>query len=94
MPKLTVQVRTHDNLLKLLAASESHAWVVGSDKENFITNVQIVNWDGTQMIEGVFDPASPRRKDDGRLILQYFDARIVNCGVSFASQNPVQYIQE
>jgi hypothetical protein len=91
VPKLSVQVRTHDNLLELLASGESPAWVIAGDRVPRITNVQVVNWDGTQMIEGVFDPES-RRREDGRLVLRFFDAHIANCRVAFDGQNPVRYI--
>jgi hypothetical protein len=92
MARLTVQVRTHDSLLELLANGESPAWVIAGDRVPRITNVQFINWDGTQMIEGVFDPVSPRR-EDGRLVLRSFDAHIVNCRVTFDGQNPVRYIE-
>lgn len=92
MAKRTVQVRTHDNLLELLANGESPAWVIAAEKGQQLTNVQVINWSGTQMIDAVFDPASPRR-DDGRLILRYFDAHFVNCNVQFDGQNPVRYIE-
>ena len=92
MPKLTVQVRARDNLMKLLAAGESPAWVISADKEPLLTNVQVVNWDGTQRIKAVYDPASSRR-EDGRLVLRFFDGRIVNCDVQFDGQNPVRYIE-
>ena len=82
MPKLTVQVRTHDNLLELRAHGESPAWVIAANKQSQITDVQVVNWNGTQMVEAVFAPDSPRR-DDGRLILRLLDARIVNCNLNF-----------
>jgi len=93
MPKLTVQVRTHDNLLDLLAQSESPAWVVAKDREPRITHVQVVNFDGTQMIEGVYDRVASERRDDGRLIIRFLDGRIVNCDVSFNVQNPVRFVE-
>jgi hypothetical protein len=43
------------------------------------------------MIEGVFDPESPR-SENRRLVLRFFDAHIVNCRVTFDVQNPVRYI--
>jgi hypothetical protein len=52
MTKLTLQVRTADNLLDLLAKSESAAWVVAEDKVQRITHIQIVNFEGTRIIEG------------------------------------------
>lgn len=92
MPKLTVQVRTRGNLLKLLAAGESPAWVVAEDREPKLTHVQVVNFDGTQMIEGVYDRTSKRR-EDGRLVIRFLDGRISNCVVKFSSQNPVRFIK-
>jgi hypothetical protein len=69
MEKLTLQVRTNDNLLDLLAKSESAAWVVAEDKIQKITHIQVVNFRGTQMIEGEFDRSASYRIEDGRLVL-------------------------
>lgn len=91
MPKLTLQVRTRDNLLDLLAKSESAAWKVADDKLEQITHVEIVNFDGTQMIRGVFDRNASYRVDD-RLVIKFLEGKIVNCNVEFQSQNPVHYV--
>ncbi|PLZ93638.1 hypothetical protein CEN44_02700 [Fischerella muscicola CCMEE 5323] len=32
------------------------------------------------------------RRDDGRLVVKFLDAHIVNCSVQFDGQNPVRYI--
>lgn len=90
--KLIVQVRTHDDLRQLLAAGESPAWVISAEREQSITHVRIVNFEGTQMIEGVFDRNGSLRREDGRLVLRFLDGRIVNCNVQF-DQNPVCYIK-
>ncbi|QSJ15571.1 hypothetical protein JYQ62_27645 [Nostoc sp. UHCC 0702] len=92
MPKVIVQVRTRDNLLKLLAQGESQAWVIAEEKAQKITHVQVVNFDGTQMIEGIFDREASWRMNDGRLVLKFLDGCILNCQVKFDSQNPVRYI--
>lgn len=96
MPKLTLQVRTRDNLLELLAKNQTGDWIVGKDRIEQITHVQVVNFDGTQMIEGVFDrnasfydPSNPKR-----LLVKFIDGCIVNCNVKFSSENPVSYIPE
>ena len=94
MPKLTLQVRTRDNLLDLLAKGESQAWIVAEDKVHKITHVQVVNFDGTQMIEGVFDRNATNRRDDGRLVVKFMNGHIVNCNVQFDGQNPVRYIED
>ncbi|NEQ66651.1 MAG: hypothetical protein F6K21_14315 [Symploca sp. SIO2D2] len=92
MPKLTLQVRTRDNLLELLARGESAAWIIAEDKFHRITHIQVVNFEGTQMIEGLFDHNASFRRDHGRLVVKFKDAHIINCNVQFDSQNPVRYI--
>jgi hypothetical protein len=93
MPKLTVQVRTRDDLRDLLASGESPAWVISEERQQQVTHVQVVNFEGTQMIEGVLDRNGSGRRDDNRLILSLLDGRIVNCSVQFDGQNPVRYIE-
>ena len=93
MPKLTLQVRTRKNLLDLLARGESPAWVVAPDREPLLTHVEIVNFDGTQMIQGVYDRSGSTRRDDGRLIVRFLDGHIVNCRVEFAGRNPVRFTE-
>lgn len=92
MANLTLQLRTRDNLLELLAAGQSHAWVVGADSESRITHVQIVNFEGTQMIEGEYNRTASHRREDGRLVVAFRDAHIVNCEVNFDGQNPVRLL--
>ncbi len=59
-----------------------------------ITHVQVVNFDGTQMIEGVFARNASNRRDDGRLVVKFLNGQIVNCNVQFDGQNPVRYIED
>ncbi len=97
MAKLTLQVRTKDNLLELLAKNETGDWKVGNQKIPKITHVQVVNFAGTQMIEGVFDRNESYYLDptnDNRFLVKFLDGRIVNCNVQFTSDNPVRYISE
>jgi hypothetical protein len=95
MPKYTLQVRTGDNLLELLAQNQTGDWIVAKSKIEQITHIQVVNWDGTQMIEAVFDRNASFYLDppnDKRLVVKFLDGRIVNCNVQFTSDNPVHYI--
>ncbi len=92
MQKLTIQVRTADNLLDLLKAQKSGCWVIAQAKEQEITHVEIVNFDGSQKIEAVFDLESSERLEDGRFIIGFVDACIRNCSVSFDGRNPVRYL--
>lgn len=95
MPKVTLQVRTRDSLLEVLAKNESRAWVVSKDKVQQITHVQVVNFEGTQMIEGVFDRNASHYvviENKERLVIRFLDGRIVNCNVEFNGENPVHYV--
>ena len=94
LPTLTVQVRTRPNLLEVLANEESPAWVIAPKRQSHIAQVQVVNWDGTQMVKGEFDRKSSRRTD-GRLILRFLNACIVNCRVDCDDQerHPVRSIE-
>ncbi|MEY2859511.1 MAG: hypothetical protein RLZZ74_3827 [Cyanobacteriota bacterium] len=91
MTKLTIQVRTADNLLDLLKANRSGNWVVAHGKEQEISDGEIVNFDGTQKIEGTFDYEKSHRLDDDRLVIAFKDACICNCNVNFNGRNPVRY---
>jgi hypothetical protein len=91
MTKLIIQVRTADNLLDLLKANKSGNWVVAQGKEQEITDVEIVSFDGTQKIESTFDISNSFRLDDGRLAIGFTNACIRNCSISFDGQNPVRY---
>lgn len=85
MPKYTLRVRTGDNLLELLAQNQTGDWIVARSKIEQITHVQVVNWDGTQMIEGVFDRNASYYLDapnDNRLLVKFLDGRIVNCNIA------------
>jgi hypothetical protein len=95
MPKMTLQVRTRNNLLELLAKNESGAWVVGKSKVEQISHVQVVNFEGTQMIEGIFDRNSSFYTEEfgqDRLVIKFLDGRIINCDIEFNGENPVRYV--
>lgn len=91
MTKLTIQVRTADNLLDLLRANKSGNWVVAQGKEQEITDVEIVSFDGTQRIEDPFDAENSFRLDDGWLMIAFTNACIRNCSINFDGRNPVRY---
>lgn len=97
MPKLILQVRTGDNLLELLAKNETGDWIVGKEKIHHITHVQVLNWAGTQMIEGVFDRNASyylAPPNDDRLMVKFLDGRIVNCKVEVGGRFAFRYIEE
>jgi hypothetical protein len=91
MTKLTIQVRTADNLLDLLRDNKSGNWVVAQGKEQEIAAVEIVSFDGTQKIEGTFDIENSFRLDDSRLVIAFTNACIRNCSINLDGRNPVRY---
>ena len=91
---LTLQLRTHDNLLELLAAGESPAWVIAIERVSRIGQVHIINFNGTQRIEAAFDSAASTWRSDRRLIVRFHTGRLVNCKVEFHGRNPVEYPDE
>lgn len=94
--KYIIRVRTRNNLLDLLKEGKSAAWKVGKHRVNKICKVQIINWDGTQMLESSYDTSTSERIKDGRLIIAFSkkDARIVNCdpAITWRGENPVNYM--
>ena len=93
MPKLILRLRTRHDLREILAAEESPAWRIADEKNEQITHVQIVAFDGKQMIEGVFDRTGSYRREDGDLVVKFLDGRIVNCHTEFDGRNPVRYLE-
>jgi hypothetical protein len=75
----------------VLKAGKSGYWIVAQGKEQEITDVKIVNFDGTQKLEGAIDTENCFRLDDSRLLIAFTDGCIRNCNISFDTQNPVRY---
>ena len=97
MPKLTLQVRTRDDLLELLAQNQTGYWIVSRSRIEQITHVEVVNFEGTQMIEAVFDRKASCYLDppnDNRLLVKFLGGRIVNCNIKFKGENPVRYLED
>ena len=92
----TIRLRTSDNLLDLLSKGESWAWKVSKERLKKVSHVQVVNFDGTQMIEGEHGESydDPREGNEHDAVVVFKNARIVNCDVEFSSRNPVGYIKE
>jgi len=97
VPKLILQVRTRGNLLELLAKNQTGDWIVAKEKIHHITHIQVLNWEGTQMIEGVFDRNASyylAPPDDNRLVVKFLDGRIVNCNVKVGYPFALRYLEE
>ncbi|MBD1804089.1 hypothetical protein H6F98_01185 [Microcoleus sp. FACHB-SPT15] len=97
MPKLILQVRTKDNLLELLAKNQTGDWIVAKEKTHHITHIQVLNWEGTQMIEGIFDRNASyylTPPNANRLLVKFLDGRIVNCKVKVGDPYALRYLEE
>jgi hypothetical protein len=92
--RVTLRVRTRHDLGEILAESESPAWRIAKRREALIARVHVVSFDGRQRIEGLFDREGSQRREDGRLIVRFSNARIVACDVRFDSRNPVRYVED
>jgi hypothetical protein len=88
---VTVRLRTKNDLPTLLQNGESPAWRIAHKREVTIAMVEIVRFDGTQMIVGRFDPNGSWREKSGRLVVRFTGGRIAPCDVEFRSRNPVGY---
>ena len=94
MRYLTLRLRTRRDLSEVLRNGESPAWKIGRKAEPKIEKVEIVKFDGTEMIKAKFDPAASKRRADGRLIVRFTQGRIVPCKIKFPSRNPLRYIPD
>lgn len=91
---MIIQVRTHDDLAAIRQTQESPAWIVDAEGEKQLTRVRVVNFEGTAMIEGDYDPERSYRRPDGRLVLALRNISAIQpCRISFPSRNPVSYHQ-
>jgi uncharacterized protein (TIGR02145 family) len=88
---MIIKLRTRDDLMQLLKSGKSESWVVSEDKENQITNVEIYQFDGNQVLKGTFDKTKSSRTEKGRLIVGFNNAKIEKCNYKWSGQNPVNY---
>jgi hypothetical protein len=92
MEEFALQLRTRNELGAILRHGESPAWTISRKKQPRLATIRIVNFAGTEMIEGRFDPERSHRRPDGRLVVAFTRAHIRECVVSFDTRNPVRYV--
>ena len=90
---MILRIRTNDNLDKLLKEGKSAAWVVASEKEKEIKQVEIYQFDGKRVLKGAYDEKkSSRRKEDNRLIVAFKNGAIQTADLKWKGQNPINYV--
>lgn len=96
MSKLTVRVRTRDDLTQLLKEGGSCCWKIGKFREPNLDKVEVYNWDGSLVIKGEYDSTTRKRNEDNRLYLGFKNAKIetVNPPLKWHGQNPVNYVED
>lgn len=96
MSKLTVRVRTRDDLIQLLKEGGSCCWKVGKFREPNLDKVEVYNWDGSLVIRGEYDIITSKRTENNRLYLGFKNAKIeaVNPPLKWHGQNPVNYVED
>jgi hypothetical protein len=88
---MKIQIRTKDDLVKLLSEGISYAWRVNKGRLNSITEVEIYNFNGNAKIVGSFDREKTKVLDNGRVAVAFTDAKIEPCEFKWVGQYPIKY---
>lgn len=96
MSKLTVRVRTKDDLIQLLQQGGSGWWKLDKFREENLTNIEVYNWDGSLVIKAEYEAQISQRNENNRLYLGFKNAKIetVNPPLKWQGRNPVNYVEE
>jgi hypothetical protein len=88
---MKIQIRTKNDLVKLLSEGVSAAWRVNKGRLYSITEVEIYNFSGNARIVGTFDRDNTKVLDNGRVAVAFTDAKIEPCEFKWVGQNPIKY---
>jgi hypothetical protein len=91
---MKIQIRTKDDLVKLLSEGISYAWRVNKGHLNSITEVEIYNFNGNAKIVGSFEREKTKVLDNGRVAVAFNNAKIESCEFKWIGQNPIKYISD
>lgn len=96
MSKLTVRVRTRDNLTQLLKEGGSGWWTIAKFRDTNLGQIEVYNWDGTLVIKAEYNPQTSQRNENNKLYLGFKNAKIeaVNPPLKWHGQNPVNYVED
>jgi len=88
---LQIQIRTKDDLVKLLSEGFSYAWRINKSRLSSITEVEIYNFSGNTKIVGVFDRDKIKVLENGRVAVAFINAKIEPCEFKWVGQYPIKY---
>lgn len=88
---MKIQIRTKEDLAKLLNEGVSAAWRINKERLNKITDVEIYNFSGNARIVGTFDRDNTKVLDNGRVAVAFTNAEIEPCDFKWVGQNPIKY---
>lgn len=88
---MLIQIRTKDDLVKLLIEGISYAWRINIGRLNNITEVEIYNFSGKAKIVGTFDRENTKVLENGRVAVAFKNAHIEQTDLKWTGQNPIKY---
>jgi hypothetical protein len=88
---MKIQIRTKEDLVKLMSEGVSAAWRVNKGRLNSITEVEIYNFSGNARIVGTFDRDNTKVLDNGRVAVAFTNGKIEPCEFKWVGQNPIKY---
>lgn len=89
---MTLQLRTNDDLIKVLSEGISSPWKINLERLKQLTHVEIYSFDGNARIIGTFDLDKTRILSDGkRVAIAFKDAKIEQCEIRWVGFSPVRY---
>lgn len=88
---MLIQIRTKDDLVKLLSEGISYAWRINKSRLTSITEVEIYNFSGNSKIVGMYDPVRTKVLENGRVAVAFTNAQIEPCEFQWVGQYPIKY---
>jgi len=85
-------LRTKKDLRTILKDGKSPAWRIAEARVSKITEVNIVDFEGKQMITAEFDLEGSFRNSENKLVVYFKNASIVLCDIVWKGQNSVNYV--
>jgi len=86
-------LRTKKDLRIILKDEKSPAWRIAEARVSKITEVNIVDFEGKQMITAEFDLEGSFRNSENKLVVSFTNASIVRCDISWKGQNSVNFVE-
>lgn len=89
---MIIQIRTKDDLSKLLEDEISYSWRVSNWRIGVISGVEIYNFDGSEKIAAKFDKERTLILENGKVAIAFKEGYKELCSYNWKGQNPIKYI--